>query len=469
MTTRHNAQLHRLDAPRPSRMTCDAAVALGFTFEDVPSVTPPTLDPAIDADAITLITGPSGSGKSCMLRSAIEAFEARDVRVVTPTGSRLRNLPALDLLRMPPPDGMRALAEVGLAEFAVFARRPGELSDGQLERLRLALALAAIDRAPRSTPCVLVVDEFGARVDPVAAKALAHTLGRAVRGRRGVRPLGALLVRHTPDLAPDLRADRVIRIALDQRVCEIDADSLAEHRALTERLAIGLADTSTYRALARYHYRPSPPAGAVRCRAAHDEATGELAGVLITAMPSLNSSWRRHAWGDRYATGDKRADAKRINAEIRRIARVVIDPRYRGLGLAARLVRAELADPLTPRTEAMAAMGTTCPFFERAGMTPYHTPAPAHHARLLDALAYLGIEPWRLADPAGVWTRATINTSIRRFFEDELARWTRAPTTPKHLRRTDDPREALRCACRSIATAPIGYAHDARRAGPIDP
>lgn len=191
-----------------------------------------------------------------------------------------------------------------------------------------------------------------------------------------------------------------------------------------------------YDALAVFHYRAGPPATVARGRRgapavlrARDAEAGALAGVLVVSMPTLNGLWRDLAWPGRYSTGDKRRDAARVNAELRCISRVVVDPRWRGLGVARGLVRAYLDRPLTPATEALAAIGGVCPFFERAGMTPYLLPPAPHDARLLDALWACGVEPWSLLDSA--IARRTLER--RPWLERELRAWARgSPTTRRH-------------------------------------
>lgn len=148
-----------------------------------------------------------------------------------------------------------------------------------------------------------------------------------------------------------------------------------------------------YALLAHLHYRDGPPATRVlTLRASID---GQLAGVLIISRPILNAPWRTAAWGGTFAAS-RTAAAAEANATVRTISRVIIDPRWRGVGIAAALVRAYLAEPLTTRTEAIAAMGRACPFFVQAGMRPIPT-RPARRARnLLKTLDEMHIQPWRL-------------------------------------------------------------------------
>ncbi len=108
-------------------------------------------------------------------------------------------------------------------------------------------------------------------------------------------------------------------------------------------------------------------------------------------MPTLNGRWRTVAWPGDYDTPDKRTNAHRLNAEVRVISRVIVDPRYRGLGLAVRLVRAYLDVAETQRTEALAAMAHACPFLERAGMRRIDMPSSKADAKLNSSLEKHGL------------------------------------------------------------------------------
>src|SRR5205823_1709377 len=111
-----------------------------------------------------------------------------------------------------------------------------------------------------------------------------------------------------------------------------------------------------------------------------------LAAVLVVSMPTLNGRWRELAWPGRFCGGDQRACARRLNEEVRTISRVIVEPRWRGLGVATRLVREYLRSPLTEKTEAAAAMGVCCPFFEAAGMRAWRLEPDRRGVRLLGAL-----------------------------------------------------------------------------------
>lgn len=127
-----------------------------------------------------------------------------------------------------------------------------------------------------------------------------------------------------------------------------------------------------------------------------------LAGVLTVSYPTLNDRWRAIAWPGAFDTLDKRRRASLLNAELRRISRVVVDPRFRGMGVASALVRAYLRRPLTSRTEVVAAMGEWCRCFERAGMLPVLCPPPARDVALRIALKRMRVSPESLADDSVV-------------------------------------------------------------------
>jgi len=170
-------------------------------------------------------------------------------------------------------------------------------------------------------------------------------------------------------------------------------------------IAIQPGTIADYDALAHHHYRAGRPATVVYVLAARHLKRQQPVGVLVVSMPAIDGPWRAAAWPGRYSpspidrTGEARAARLRaVNADIRVISRVVVDPRFRARGLARQLVRAYLDRPLTIRTEAVAAMGTICRFFQSAGMTAVPYPPARRVIRLRTRLLQLGIQPWRLVD-----------------------------------------------------------------------
>ena len=162
-----------------------------------------------------------------------------------------------------------------------------------------------------------------------------------------------------------------------------------------------------YRALAPYHYRDSTP-GAVKAVFVlkPKQALGSFgtrpAGVIVYAMPSPRVELRRDATDGFFIGLDRQTGLALINRNIRCIARVVVEPRFRGIGLATRLVRETMARMNVPIVEALGVMPKVNPFLEKAGMKVYAPRIPVRHVQLLEALSAVGIEEDQLVDPDGV-------------------------------------------------------------------
>ena len=103
-----------------------------------------------------------------------------------------------------------------------------------------------------------------------------------------------------------------------------------------------------------------------------------------------------------FAGLDRGTQLALVNKNVRRISRLVIEPRFRGLGLASRLVRETMPRMNVPIVEAVAVMGWVNPFLEKAGMTAYPAKLPARTVQLIEAFSFLGIEAGHLIEPQKV-------------------------------------------------------------------
>lgn len=221
----------------------------------------------------------------------------------------------------------------------------------------------------------------------------------------------------------------------------------------TSSPAIEPGTIADYRALSRFHYRAGRPATIVRILRASDAPTGTLAGVLVISMPTIDGAWRRLAWPGRFDArllGKKEA-LRRINAELRTISRVIVEPRFRALGIAVALVRAYLDRPLTPATEAVSAMGALCPFFARAGMTAYRLPPSPADARLLDALHHARVPAAGLAGPA-----ISCSQRMSPFLARELRAWA-SWSKPARAVRGRTPAEIAPIAAQCLLAPPMAF------------
>lgn len=159
-----------------------------------------------------------------------------------------------------------------------------------------------------------------------------------------------------------------------------------------------------YKTLSRYHYRDTGLGPYVCIFALRPDdrycwrVKVKTVGVIVYTMPVLGSELRSIATGGMFTGLDSATRLALINKNIRCISRVIIEPRFRSLGLASRLVRETMPLLDVPVIEAMAVMGMVNPFFEKAGMKPFTAPPTARCIRLIEALDLVGIEGRRLID-----------------------------------------------------------------------
>jgi ABC-type ATPase with predicted acetyltransferase domain len=157
---------------------------------------------------VVFVTGASGGGKSTLLHALHAAVQAQPGVAVLdftdrhdppepPAQGRVRSgsavIDRVDDGRLPLDRVLAILALAGLNDAFVMLRRPGELSDGQRYRFRLARAMARVEADTASASAsgeaatcggprwwVVLADEFGATLDRTTAAALARNVRRWV-------------------------------------------------------------------------------------------------------------------------------------------------------------------------------------------------------------------------------------------------------------------------------------------------
>lgn len=200
-----------------SQRVLEMAEAFGLGLDDKEFIIFDDLILEVNPGDIVYITGQSGSGKSLLLRDLERQMGERGMSVMNLDKVILQeDLPLIDQIGKNTNDALRLLSIAGLNDAYLFIRRPGELSDGQRYRFRLAKAI-------ESEADVWVADEFMAVLDRTAAKVIAYSV------QKTARKLGTTVIvatTHTDmvkDLSPNLYIDKRYREKLSMEVMKTAA------------------------------------------------------------------------------------------------------------------------------------------------------------------------------------------------------------------------------------------------------
>jgi ABC-type ATPase with predicted acetyltransferase domain len=302
---------------------------------------------------LVLFTGPSGSGKSSLLRAA-----GRQLGAIDAMSLDLPDVPLVDALPGPVEERLGLFAASGLSEARLLLRTPAELSDGQRYRFRLAYALAS---ASGSEGKFLIADEFAAYLDRTLAKVLAFNLRKLITRST----VGMLLATTHEDLTADLRPDLHVRCLGDGDVRQVRDDSARESRPISFAGELRAEDGSRadWPHFARWHYRSHHLAFVKRVVVLkHGD---EPVGVCVFTTPAASLTLRTRFFG--LTNPRSRVALAALNEQLWLLSRVVLHPTYRGAGIAAGFVRQACRSCPAPWVETLTAMGHANPFFERAG------------------------------------------------------------------------------------------------------
>lgn len=375
----------------PKRPTTRSAIVMdhfGIDFETGRHVIADNLLLPVQLGNVVLFSGPSGSGKSSLLRAA-----ATEMNVPPATADQhpacspaavcdIDHLPLgeqvlIDALPLPVEKSLRLLSACGLGE------PPNQLSDGQRYRFRLALALAQQPRA-------IIADEFTATLDRTLAQVIALSI-RRLADRTGTT---FLLATTHDDVARDLDPDVHVRCALDgpvtvqasKRHRETDVPRSPGRRPISfaDELTITTGTRADWPRFARWHYRSSN-LGMTRLITLlrHREVP---IGICVFCTPPLSLRSRNRYFG--HSGRWDRTSLRTLNRQLVMLSRVVLHPTYRGAGLAASFVRESCQMCGYRFVEALTEMGHLNPFFEKAGFVRVGSTRAATQSRSGHSVIY---------------------------------------------------------------------------------
>jgi DNA polymerase elongation subunit (family B)/ABC-type lipoprotein export system ATPase subunit len=305
---------------------------------------------------IVYITGDSGSGKSWLLKNifakmansiSIDELKIDDNEVVIEGVGKDLN------------DALMKLNIAGLGDAFLYLRKYSQLSDGQKYRYRIA---KFIDQEDKN---IWILDEFCATLDRVTAKVVAFNLQKIARK---LHKTVIVATTHT-DLLDEIRPTIYIQKGYES---DVDITYYKEDEWKDKQLAfyndvkVEVGTKEDYEKLKKFHYRQAR-LGALK-KVYKCTYKNELVGVIVIAYPHLALKGRNIALNNKIAKMTKE-NCDFINQKIDYVARVIVLPKYRGIGLSYYFLKEYFKLTDATYVETVAVMANYNPFFEKAGMT----------------------------------------------------------------------------------------------------
>lgn len=307
----------------------------------------------VNPSDLVYIVGDSGGGKSVLLKELkVKLSKHKEFgKVMAAHEVKLDDQQILiEGIGKDTNSAVNILSQAGLNEAFLMLRRYNELSDGQKYRY-------IISKMIDSETDTWVFDEFLATLDRITAKVVAYCI------QKTARKLGKTVIVATThkDLFEDLNPSIYIEKGFGDFV-KVERFQY-QHRfcSLLNEIRIEKGTIEDYKKLESFHYKGE--SRFVRRALFRATLTGEVIGtiVYVSVHPNLRARWQ-------CLPQVKGRPLKEIDNLFLRIARVVVHPKFRTIGLGVKLVKDTL--PLVNRAyvETLAVMARYNPFFEHAGL-----------------------------------------------------------------------------------------------------
>jgi ABC-type lipoprotein export system ATPase subunit/GNAT superfamily N-acetyltransferase len=360
--------------PEPSERVVGVAEAFGLGLDRWQKfVIYDKIELKIGPQDIVYITGDSGSGKSVLLR-ALEHDIRRETDWACINIDEIKPVegkPIVETVGGSLEEALELLSLVGLNDAFLFLRNYEHLSDGQKYRYKIAKMI-------ESKAQFWIADEFASTLDRDTAKIVAYNIQKIAR------KLGRAVIAATThmDLFDDLAPSVHIHKRFGKEITvKYYLNIPAKECSLVKEMRIEEGATEDWRRLAGFHYRSHKIAGPRKIfRLMRGD---DLCGVIVYSYPPPTCFGRRLVL--------PKMSIKELNENLSIISRVVVHPKYRTIGLGAKLVRETLPLVGTPYVEMPAVMAKYNPFAEKAGMRKIAEQHPPKEAlEVAELLSHLG-------------------------------------------------------------------------------
>ena len=321
---------------------------------------------------IVYVTGDSGSGKSFLLKNvfnkfknsiSIDEIQIQDDEILIESVGKDLN------------DALKKLNLAGLGDAFLYLRKYSQLSDGQKYRYAIAKFLD-------TDKDIWILDEFCAKLDRTTAKIVSYNLQKIARR------LNKCVICATTheDLFDGLKPSLIIRKGFESDVT-IERKKLSDYSNKVEeiysQLKVEFGNKEDYNKLKKFHYRQAG-IGAIK-NIYKLTLKNDLIGVIVITYPHLALKGRNIYTNKRYAKMTK-AICKEINEKFECIARIIVHPKYRGIGLAYYFLQEYFKLSNSEYIETIAVMANYTPFFEKAGMTKVETEEDEKRIKMIKKL-----------------------------------------------------------------------------------